>query len=363
LAADALSASHGTPDEFSEMADTAATPDVAVRLCAHASDAVRIAIDTVFAWHEEQDTAGDGRNIVLTDVLADDGLQFAMRSPSRHASGLLGLARLPQPRLVEDKFVKGQPADGARLAEAFRQTIAVLGPTRIAAVMIEPLGMSHGILVPPHGYLEAIRELCSDAGIALIFDERRCALGRTCAAFAAQLFGVAPDLIVAGDVLTNGTLPLGAVLAGAAFAHALRRAGGGHPVHTWPAAGTMSDTPSAASVAAAHAMLDICEHDGLFARAAAQSPRFLHDIFALADLPVVSDIRGYGLLAGLAIDARHAGGRTAIDAAVLQRRLFDAGLVVERAEGTLLLAPALVMGRVELDEMGSRLRAVLSDCA
>ncbi|GAB3629417.1 omega amino acid--pyruvate aminotransferase [Pandoraea terrae] len=368
LAADALCAGAALdPDE--------PPCSIGVRLCAQPDDAWRMAIGAALAWHDESGRHGNtGRNIVLTDGLPDAALRFALHGVAHRADRLLGFARVPQPRLVEDKFVKGQPADGARLAEAFRQTVSLLGADRIAAVVIEPLGTRHGVFVPPHGYLEAVREVCAETGIVLIFDERHCAFGRSGAAFAAQRFGVAPDLLVLGDVLTNGALPMGAVLAADGFAEALNRLGADTLLESTPTSSgplsapssaalpAASSAPTPAAVAAAHALLDLCEREALFARAAEHAPRFLHDVFALADLPVVSDIRGYGLLAGLAIDGMHAGARAPITAAALQRRLFDAGLIVQTAGDMLLLAPALTASRAALDEMGARLRAVLSAC-
>lgn len=319
--------------------------------------ALRMCIATQAARGEHQ------RAIVITGQPTTGGLSLATLRPGSNGrrvqdnglgAGLLGFVHLPHPRLAENRFVKGQPDHGDALAGEFARIIDLFGAAHIAACVIEPVGTAGGIEVPPRGYLETLQALCHEHGILLVFDESSCGMGHTGAAFGALSLGVTPDLMVLGSALTNGTLPLGALLVGERVCRTLSDVSGA-PVDDsahllYPAAG-----------AAALAMLDLCEQEALFERAQQLSSAFLDQVFALSDLPVVRDIQGFGLIAGLEIDSGAGANRHGAHAAELQRRLFEAGLNVLARGDTLLLAPGMVMTPHELDQMCRTLRSVLTD--
>ncbi|TAL56220.1 aminotransferase class III-fold pyridoxal phosphate-dependent enzyme [Pandoraea sp.] len=319
--------------------------------------ALRVCVATHAARGEHQ------RTIVITDQPAAAGLSLATLRPGSNGrrvpdnglgAGLLGFVQLPHPRLAENRFVKGQPDHGDALADEFTHIVELFGAAHIAACVIEPVGTANGIQVPPRNYLETLQTVCHEHGIPLVFDESSCGMGHTGAALGALSLGVTPDLLVLGNALTNGTLPLGALLIGERVCRALGDTVGApaddsaHPLY--PAAG-----------AAALAMLDLCEQEALFERAQQLSPAFLDQVFALSDLPVVRDIQGFGLLAGLEIDSGAAASRHGAHVAEVQRRLFEADLNVLARGDTLLLAPGLVMTPQELDQMCRTLRSVLTD--
>src|SRR5207302_599703 len=161
---------------------------------------------------------------------------------------------------------------------------------------VEPVAGPAGVLVPPKGYLERLRKLCDQHGILLVFDEAVCALGRTGKAFAAQSFNVTPDIITLGRALANGAQPIGAVAFKQTIYDAILSA-----AHADGFERFNDDAHSAhpAACAAALATLDIYEQDHLIERGAANSSHFLDAVFGLSDLPVISDIRGHGMLAGI----------------------------------------------------------------
>lgn len=303
------------------------------------------------------------RTIVITGQPTAPGLSLATLRPGTNGrraqdnglgAGLLGFVHLPHPRLAENRFVKGQPDHGDALADEFARVVELFGATHIAACVLEPVGTADGLRVPPRNYLETLQALCQEHGILLVFDESSCGMGHTGAAFGALSLGVTPDLMVLGNALTNGTLPLGALLIGERVCQALGDVSGApldDSAHLlYPAACT-----------AALAMLDLCEQEALFERAQQLSSAFLDQVFALSDLPVVRDIQGFGLLAGLEIDSGAGIGRHGAHAADLQRRLFEAGLNVLARGDSLLLAPAMVMTPDELDQICRTLRSVLTD--
>lgn len=341
-----------------------------VQFAASARDALALALECCTAVHA---THGEShRNILLGDLHPGSGLAVAapplfLHGPHsaasvsrRHGLGSTGaapaaLVRLPRPHLPGQRFVKGQSDCSAEWLDDAHRLLQVLGPHHIAACVIEPVGVTQGLPVPPMDYLEGLRALCSQYGILLVFDETRCGMGHTGAPFAAHSLGVVPDLLVAGHGLTNGTLPLGAVLIGES---------------AWPA---LAESPLLAHIderddvqglagpaahAAAAAMLATCHGDNLFEHAARLSADFLSTVFALSDLSILSDIRGFGLLAGLEIDAHH--GRYAVGVVEIQRRLLDAGLQVGVARDSLLLAPGLAATQDDIGAMCAILRSVLT---
>ena len=224
---------------------------------------------------------------------------------------------------------------------------------------MEPIAGSTGVLVPPQGYLQRLREICDAHGILLVFDEVICGFGRTGAAFGAQSFGVTPDIITMAKALTNGAVPMGAVAVKDEIYDAVTGAvpeGGIELFHGY----TYSAHPAAC--AAGIATQRIYREERTFERAAALAPRFLDRVFALRDLDAVTDIRGYGLLAGIDLAPAQEAGRPKPGArgyAVLQAA-YEAGLVVRVTMDTVILAPALVAEDAHLDEIVDKLRRVIA---
>ncbi|MDH3772233.1 MAG: aminotransferase class III-fold pyridoxal phosphate-dependent enzyme, partial [Nitrospirota bacterium] len=195
--------------------------------------------------------------------------------------------------LEQHRFVRGQPEQGAELAEDLQRLVDTYGGSTIAACFVEPIAGSTGALVPPVGYLERLREICGAHGILLVFDEVICGFGRTGKAFGAQSFGVTPDIMTMAKALTNGCVPMGAVAVKDEIFETITQAAPGDAIEFFHGY-TYSGHPVAC--AAGLAVLDIYEQDGLFERAAALSSDFLDAVWRLADHALVKDVRGYGLL-------------------------------------------------------------------
>lgn len=256
---------------------------------------------------------------------------------------------------ADNRFHRGQAQEhGVELANDLERIIANFGADTIAACFVEPVAGSTGCLVPPKGYLERLRELCDQHGVLLVFDEVICGFGRLGSAFAAQAFGVVPDMMTMAKALTNAAQPMGAVavhdrvynaIAGAAPEHAIELFHGytysGHP----------------AACAAGLATMDIFEREKLFDRAAELSPYFLDGMFSLEDIPAVTDIRGYGMMAGIDVKAAATPGTRGPE---VQRQLFNAGLHVKFTGDAGIVAPPLVAEKEHIDRLVDLLRETLS---
>jgi beta-alanine--pyruvate transaminase len=255
--------------------------------------------------------------------------------------------------LESNKFTPGQPAHGAELAEDLLRLVELHGAENIAACFVEPIAGSTGALVPPVGYLERLREICTAQRILLVFDEVICGFGRTGQPFAAQSFGVAPDMITLAKAITNGNIPMGAVAIHQDIHDTIMNAAPQHNIeffhgYTW------SGNPVAC--AASLATLDIYKSENLFERAESLSQYFLERVFSLAGVPGVLDIRGCGMLAGVDIDPNITG----MSGYELQKRLFDRGLHIKTTGNCALLSPPFVSNRENLDFMVETLRDVLT---
>ena len=267
--------------------------------------------------------------------------------------GLPGVIHLRHTQLPEHQFVRGQPETGAELAEDLQRFVELYGGENIAAVIVEPIAGSIGALVPPKGYLTRLREICTRHGILLIFDEVICAFGRTGKQFAADSFDVVPDIMTMAKALTNGVVPMGAVACSEGIYETITGAAPETAVELFHGY-TYSGCPVA--TAAALATRDIFEREDLVGRAAAMAPKFLDAIFQLRDLPVVTDIRGYGMLGALDLAPLDTPGQRGLR---LTQELYEAGLMVKLTGDTALLAPPLVCEEHHIDEMVGKLRTVL----
>ncbi len=246
---------------------------------------------------------------------------------------------------VRNAFVKGQPEHGAELADDLERMVALHGAETIAAVIVEPIAGSTGVLIPPKGYLERLRAICDAHGILLIFDEVITGFGRLGAPFATDFFDVVPDLVTTAKGLTNGVVPMGAVFASRAIHDALMHGPEGaiELFHGY----TYSGHPVAC--AAGIATQDIYAEEGLFARGAELADDWADAVHGLRGLPHVIDIRTVGLIAGIELTPRPgAPGARAYDVFV---DCFRRGLLVRYTGDIIALSPPLIVEREHIASM------------
>jgi len=252
---------------------------------------------------------------------------------------------------------RGQPDHGAELANDLERMVALHGAETIAAVIVEPVAGSTGVLIPPKGYLQRLRTISEKHGVLLIFDEVITGFGRLGAAFATDYFGVTPDLVATAKGLTNGAVPMGAVFASRAVHDALMM-GPENAIELFHGY-TYSGHPVAC--AAGIATLEIYLEEGLFSRAASLADDWANAIHGLEDMPHVIDIRTIGLIAGIELAPRDgASGARAYEAFVTA---FERGLMVRVTGDIIALSPPLIVQLSQIDEIVSILAAVLKSVA
>ncbi|MGV6874701.1 aminotransferase class III-fold pyridoxal phosphate-dependent enzyme [Pseudochelatococcus sp. B33] len=246
---------------------------------------------------------------------------------------------------ARNAFTRGLPEHGAELADDLERLVALHGAETIAAVIVEPVAGSTGVLLPPKGYLERLREIATRHGILLIFDEVITGFGRLGAPFAADYFGVTPDIVTTAKGLTNGAIPMGAVFVKRAVHDALM-IGPESAIELFHGY-TYSGHPAAA--AAGIATLDIYESEGLLTRGAELAEAWQEAIFSLKDAPNVIDIRTIGLVAGIELASRPgAVGARAYDVFV---DAFQKGLLIRVTGDIIALSPPLIIEREQIGEI------------
>ena len=252
---------------------------------------------------------------------------------------------LPHTHDLSRAFTQGQPEDGAHLADALEGLVALHGADTIAAVMVEPVAGSTGVLVPPKGYLQRLRDICTRHGILLIFDEVITGFGRMGTDFGAERLGVVPDLMTMAKGLTNAAVPMGAVATSSAIYSAIvdGSPAGIELFHGY----TYSGHPLAA--AAAIASMDLQRSDDLPARAAAIEPYWAQAVHSLRGLPNVIDIRNLGLIAGIELQPRP--GQPGNRANLVFQRAFDAGVLVRQTADIIALSPPLIVEAGHIDRI------------
>ena len=254
---------------------------------------------------------------------------------------------------AHNAFSRGQPAWGAHLADDLERIVAEHGAGTIAAVVVEPVAGSTGVLVPPVGYLERLRAICDRHGILLVFDEVITGFGRLGAPFAADRFGVLPDVMTVAKGLTNGVVPMGAAFVRRGVHDAVVDAAppGIELFHGY----TYSGHPLAC--AAALATLDLYRDEALFERAAALAPYWEEAAHALRGLPHVVDVRNLGLVAAVELAPRDGQpGARAFDAFV---DAFAEGVLVRVTGDVIALSPPLVCERAHVDQLFDALARIL----
>jgi beta-alanine--pyruvate transaminase len=268
---------------------------------------------------------------------------------------LPGVDHLPHTHDPARAFTRGQPETGAERADELERLVALHDPSTIAAVIVEPVAGSTGVLVPPEGYLEALRRICDRHGILLIFDEVITGFGRLGAAFAAERFGIVPDLITMAKGLTNGAVPMGAVAVREGIYQAFMAGAAENAIELFHGY-TYSAHPLAC--AAGLATLDLYRDEALFERARRLEPHFEAAAHRLRGSAHVVDIRNLGLVAGIEL-APIPGkpGARGYDAFV---KCYEAGLLARVTGDILALSPPLIAETCQIDEIFGTIGAVLA---
>ncbi|OGA05666.1 MAG: omega amino acid--pyruvate aminotransferase [Betaproteobacteria bacterium RIFCSPHIGHO2_12_FULL_69_13] len=253
---------------------------------------------------------------------------------------------------ARNAFSRGQPAHGAEFADDLERLCALHDPSTIAAVIVEPVAGSAGVLVPPKGYLERLREICTRHGILLIFDEVITGFGRLGKAFGSQHFGVMPDVFTSAKGITNGTVPMGAVFVKDAIYDAFMQGPDGIELfHGY----TYSGHPLAC--AAGIATLDTYEEEGLLTRAASLDRTWEDAAHALRDARHVIDIRNCGLVAGIELEPRPGAPGARGHEAFL--KAFEAGVLIRATRDILALSPPLIIEKAQIARLFGCVREVL----
>ena len=356
----------GIPQAFelaSRIADLAPAGLDHVFFCNSGSEAADTALKIALAYHQ---IAGQGTRTRLIGRergyhgvgfggMSVGGMVANRRAFATHLPGVDHIRHTHD--LARNAFSKGQPEHGAELADDLERLVALHGAETIAAVIIEPVPGSTAVLPPPKGYLQRLRQLCDKHGILLIFDEVITGYGRLGYAFAAERYGVLPDMITFAKGITNGAAPMGGVIVRDTI-HDAFMSGPDHVVEL-----THGYTYSAHPIACAAglATLDIYRDEKLFERANKLEPKFADAVMSLKGLPNVVDIRTVGLTAGIDLAARaEAPGKRGFDA--LNSAFHDNDLMLRIAGDTLALTPPLIVSEDQIGEIvekvGKIIRAV-----
>jgi beta-alanine--pyruvate transaminase len=260
-----------------------------------------------------------------------------------------GVQHMRHTLLPEHKFIKGQPNTGAYLADDL-ELIANKFEGEIAACIVEPIAGSTGILVPPKGYLNRLREICDKHDILLIFDEVITGWGRTGSPFAAQEFNVTPDIMTLAKATTNGVVPMGVVAVRDGIYEAVVNSAPEGAIELFHGY-TYSGIPVA--VAAALAVQDIFDKENIFNRVKEISPYFQEALYSLKDLDCVENIRGYGLLGGVDIRKKDKPGKAGFQ---IYKACYENGVNLKATGDALVLAPPFISEKKHIDEIFDKIR-------
>ncbi len=246
-----------------------------------------------------------------------------------------------------NEFTRGLPENGAELANELVEKIALHDASNIAAVIVEPLAGSAGVLPPPRGYLQRLREICDQHNILLIFDEVICAFGRMGANTGAEAFGVVPDIINTAKQLTNGAVPMGAVVVKQEIYDTFMDNGGPDYLVEMPHGYTYSAHPVAC--AAGLAALDVLKKNKLVERVKELSPYFENAVHQLKRCKYVNDIRNYGFAAGFTLE--HTPGEPALRPFQVAMKMWGKGFYVRYGADTIQLGLPFIVEREEIDRL------------
>ncbi len=324
------------------------------------SESVETALKIAIAYHRAR---GEGtRTRLIGRERGYHGVNFGGISvggigPNRKTFGslLTGVDHMPHTHIPENAFTRGQPEHGAEIADELERIVALGDASNIAAVIIEPMAGSTGVLLPPRGYLERIREITKKHGILLIFDEVITGFGRLGSAFGAIHYGVTPDLMTTAKGLTNGVIPMGAVLASSEIHDAFMQGDEGliELFHGY----TYSGNPMAS--AAGLATLTTYQEDGLFENARDLAPYWEDALHALKGLPNVIDIRNEGLIG--AVELAPIEGKPTKRAFQAFLDAYDKDLLIRTTGDIIALSPPLIIEKHHIDELFGKLTDVLKN--
>jgi beta-alanine--pyruvate transaminase len=312
------------------------------------SEAVDTAMKVALAYHQARGQTG--RTMFVSRERAYHGVNFGgvalsgiVNNRRKYGPGIAGVVHMRHTQLDENRYTQGQPEHGADLADDLLRFVNLYGAENIAACFVEPIAGSTGCLVPPKGYLERLRQICDQHGILLVFDEVITGFGRTGQPFAAQSFGVTPDVMTMAKALTNAAQPMGAVAVSERVHDTIMAAAQEGAIEFFHGY-TYSGHPAAC--AAGLATLDIYRNEGLFERARELAPYFQQAMFSLKGTKNVTDVRGYGLFAAFDVESDGAPGRRGN---LLQKKLFDNGLNLKNTGDSALVAPPFIAERRDID--------------
>jgi beta-alanine--pyruvate transaminase len=332
-----------------------------VFFCNSGSEAVDTSLKVALAWHrakgEAQRTRFIGRERAYHGV-GFGGISVGGITPNRKmfASAMIpGVDHLPHTHNLEkNAFTKGQPEWGAHLADELERLVTLHDASTIAAVIVEPMAGSTGVLIPPKGYLQKLREITKKHGILLIFDEVITAYGRMGGAFASDVYGVEPDMITFAKGITSGTVPMGGVLVSSDIYQGFMSGPTGaiELFHGY----TYSAHPLAC--AAGLATLQLYKDEKLFERAASMAKVLETKLHSLKGARHVIDIRNHGLVGAVELQprAKAAGARTF----EVYLKCWEKGVMIRATGDIIAIAPALIVEEAHIDEIVETLRSVLS---
>lgn len=249
--------------------------------------------------------------------------------------------------LAENRFSRGMPPAGAELADELENLVLLHDASNIAAVIVEPLSGTAGVLPPPVGYLNRLREICDKHDLLLIFDEVITGLGRMGSNTGAEEFGVVPDIMTLAKQITNGAVPLGAVVVGAEIYDTFMENGGPDYMVEFPHGYTYSAHPVAC--AAGIAALDVLVNEKLVANVRALAPKFEAALHSLKGSPFVADIRNYGLAGGISLE--HYPGEPLRRPFEIGLRCLEKGFYVRWGGDTIQLAPPFIAEEQQIDDL------------
>jgi beta-alanine--pyruvate transaminase len=332
-----------------------------VFFCNSGSEAVDSALKIALAYHrmrgEGQRTRLIGRERGYHGV-GFGGISVGGIAGNRKHFGpmLAGVDHLTHTHNLEhNAFTKGQPQWGAHLADDLEKILALHDPSTVAAVIVEPVAGSTGVLIPPVGYLQRLRDITSKHGILLIFDEVITGFGRLGSPFAAQHFGVVPDLMTMAKGLTSATVPMGAVAARKGIYETFMQG----PEKTIELFHGYTYSAHPLACAAALATLDVYRDEGLLTRATELAPHWEQAMHGLRDCPNVLDIRNIGLIGAIELAPRAgAPGTRAFDA--FTRAFHEQDLLTRITGDIIALSPPLIIEPAQIDDIAASLRQVLT---
>lgn len=335
-----------------------------VFFCNSGSEAVDTALKMALAFHRIR---GDGlRTRLIGRERGYHGVGFGgiavggIAGNRKHfGPSLPGVDHLRHPLdIARNAFSRGLPEHGAELADEFEQRLLALhDPATVAALIVEPVQGSTGVIVPPKGYLQKLRAICDKYGILLIFDEVITGFGRLGTAFAADYFGVIPDMICCAKGLTNAAVPMGAVIVRQSIHDAFMAAAPENGIEFYHGY-TYSGHPLAC--AAANATLQVYRDEQLFERAAQMAPVFEAAAHSLRGLPHVKDVRNLGLVCGIELEPIP-GKPTARAYDVFERCFWQKNILLRTTGDILALSPPLVISEGQIEELFAKIGEALKE--